>query len=97
MDGLAPRRLLVALGPPTTSKEKDNAQMGMDVSPPLECICLIPLPRKEDDRGGDGENCGEVRRLDLDQAPWMLGEDMVALRPGMQWQHPALSSVLMAM
>jgi hypothetical protein len=70
--------------------------MGMDLSLPLECICLIPLPRKEDDRGGDGENHGEVRCLDLDQAPWMLGEDMVALRPGMQGQR-ALSSVLMAM
>jgi hypothetical protein len=97
MDGLAPRCLLAALGPPTTSEAKDNARLGMDVSLPLECICLIPLPSKEDDKGDDGENRGEVRRLYLDQAPWMLGEDMVALHPGMQRQHRALSSVLMAM
>ncbi len=70
----------------------------MDVSPPLECICLILLPRKDDDRGGDGENPGEVSRLDLDQASWMLGEDMVALHPGMQGQRTlSLSSVLMAL
>jgi hypothetical protein len=96
IDRLVPQCLLAALGPPKTFKAKDNARMGMGVSPPLECICLIPLPCKEDDRGGDGENCGEVWRLDLDQAPWMLGEDMVALPPGMQGQH-TLSMVLMAM
>ncbi len=96
MGRLVPRRLLAALGPPTTSEAKDNAWMGMGVSPPLECICLIPLPHKKDDRGGDEENRGEAWRLVLDQAPWMLGEDMVALRPGMQGQH-ALSMVLMGM